>query len=114
MYFFFFSSRRRHTRLVRDWSSDVCSSDLPIATYSENQLIRAEASARSSFASGLTALNSYRAWLAGGGRLNANFDLAANYMYDPYVEADFASGGMENADGLTKENALLQIGRAHV
>src|SRR5262249_58284501 len=26
--FFFFSSRRRHTRLVSDWSSDVCSSDL--------------------------------------------------------------------------------------
>src|SRR5687768_17778753 len=28
--FFFFSSRRRHTRCSRDWSSDVCSSDLPI------------------------------------------------------------------------------------
>src|SRR5204863_39639 len=28
-YFFFFSSRRRHTRSLRDWSSDVCSSDLP-------------------------------------------------------------------------------------
>src|SRR2546426_11043720 len=27
--FFFFSSRRRHTRLQGDWSSDVCSSDLP-------------------------------------------------------------------------------------
>ena len=27
-FLFFFSSRRRHTRLVRDWSSDVCSSDL--------------------------------------------------------------------------------------
>src|SRR5206468_8253708 len=26
--FFFFSSRRRHTRSDRDWSSDVCSSDL--------------------------------------------------------------------------------------
>src|SRR5215467_15439290 len=26
--FFFFSSRRRHTRLQGDWSSDVCSSDL--------------------------------------------------------------------------------------
>src|SRR2546429_2492273 len=26
---FFFSSRRRHTRCSRDWSSDVCSSDLP-------------------------------------------------------------------------------------
>src|SRR5699024_11789463 len=29
-YFFFFSSRRRHTRSKRDWSSDVCSSDLTI------------------------------------------------------------------------------------
>src|SRR5215475_14963374 len=28
-FFFFFSSRRRHTRFSRDWSSDVCSSDLP-------------------------------------------------------------------------------------
>src|SRR5436305_14998758 len=28
-FFFFFSSRRRHTRCGRDWSSDVCSSDLP-------------------------------------------------------------------------------------
>src|SRR5690606_39685607 len=27
---FFFSSRRRHTRFSRDWSSDVCSSDLPL------------------------------------------------------------------------------------
>jgi hypothetical protein len=80
----------------------------PIATYSENQLIKAEASARSGFASGLSALNTYRAWLAGGGRLNANFDDDANYMYDAYVEADFASGGMENADGVSKENALLR------
>src|SRR5699024_12214161 len=29
-YFFFFSSRRRHTRSKRDWSSDVCSSDLAV------------------------------------------------------------------------------------
>src|SRR3712207_8923506 len=28
--FFFFSSRRRHTRYWRDWSSDVCSSDLDV------------------------------------------------------------------------------------
>src|SRR3989449_10455662 len=28
IFFFFFSSRRRHTRCSRDWSSDVCSSDL--------------------------------------------------------------------------------------
>src|SRR5437870_13602344 len=30
MFFFFFSSRRRHTRWPRDWSSDVCSSDLNV------------------------------------------------------------------------------------
>src|SRR5207249_5161503 len=29
---FFFSSRRRHTRSKRDWSSDVCSSDLTLAS----------------------------------------------------------------------------------
>src|SRR5438045_7273269 len=28
MFLFFFSSRRRHTRCLSDWSSDVCSSDL--------------------------------------------------------------------------------------
>src|SRR5207249_657093 len=37
--FFFFSSRRRHTRSKRDWSSDVCSSDLDTAelTYEFNR-----------------------------------------------------------------------------
>ena len=29
---FFFSSRRRHTRSLCDWSSDVCSSDLAVGT----------------------------------------------------------------------------------
>src|SRR5690606_40282746 len=32
-YSFFFSSRRRHTRFSRDWSSDVCSSDLENEKY---------------------------------------------------------------------------------
>src|SRR5699024_11887994 len=31
--FFFFSSRRRHTRSKRDWSSDVCSSDLSLQLF---------------------------------------------------------------------------------
>src|SRR5699024_11445640 len=34
--FFFFSSRRRHTRSKRDWSSDVCSSDLVSITTSNS------------------------------------------------------------------------------
>src|SRR5438067_4083084 len=33
LFFFFFSSRRRHTRSKRDWSSDVCSSDLLVAIF---------------------------------------------------------------------------------
>src|SRR2546421_4452694 len=36
--FFFFSSRRRHTRSDRDWSSDVCSSDLAVSA--DNDLSR--------------------------------------------------------------------------
>src|SRR3712207_5335672 len=40
--FFFFSSRRRHTIYWRDWSSDVCSSDLVIERFEEVSLIRGE------------------------------------------------------------------------
>jgi len=81
----------------------------PMVTYFENQLIKAEASARSGgFSSGLNALNSYRAWLNGGGRLNSNYNDATKYKYDAYVDADFANGGMENSDGVTKEVALLR------
>src|SRR3712207_71986 len=35
--FFFFSSRRRHTRYWRDWSSDVCSSDLEVGKENFNK-----------------------------------------------------------------------------
>src|SRR5438034_3207875 len=39
--FFFFSSRRRHTRSLCDWSSDVCSSDLlPHALHSRLNPVR--------------------------------------------------------------------------
>src|SRR5206468_6090726 len=50
-FLFFFSSRRRHTRSDRDWSSDVCSSDLvpkrfsnpgPFAQDWRNALVRGE------------------------------------------------------------------------
>ncbi|WP_332368546.1 hypothetical protein [Spirosoma telluris] len=33
---------------------------------------------------------------------------AGSYKYDPYVAADFAAGGIENADGITDDNALLR------
>src|SRR5207245_5407817 len=37
--FFFFSSRRRHTRCYRDWSSDVCSSDLAWTSVASARLL---------------------------------------------------------------------------
>src|SRR5260370_19717399 len=40
MCFFFFSSRRRHTRFKCDWSSDVCSSDLSLALSANQKLIK--------------------------------------------------------------------------
>src|SRR2546428_1396885 len=39
-FFFFFSSRRRHTRSDRDWSSDVCSSDLAVVGGSGHNRLR--------------------------------------------------------------------------
>ena len=81
-----------------------------MVTYFENQLIKAEAAARTG-GDGLGHLNDYRAWLAGGGRLNATFtDSAglAGIQYDAYVDADFASGGMENSDGVDATTALLR------
>src|SRR5438046_9944719 len=50
---FFFSSRRRHTRLVSDWSSDVCSSDLDPQTV-VFQLKRPQPSLLLMLASGFT------------------------------------------------------------
>src|SRR6266550_6309620 len=41
MLLFFFSSRRRHTRCSRDWSSDVCSSDLAGSLRQKNPAITA-------------------------------------------------------------------------
>ena len=82
---------------------------MPMVTYFENQLIKAEAAARTTgFSSGLSHLNDYRAWLTSGGRLNATFNDSASILYEAYVDADFASGGMENPDGVSAETALLR------
>src|SRR2546427_798236 len=43
LHFFFFSSRRRHTRFDCDWSSDVCSSDLNTGKMIEVNALSSEA-----------------------------------------------------------------------
>src|SRR5690554_7366502 len=48
-FFFFFSSRRRHTRCGRDWSSDVCSSDLPLLKVNCNSASTSAGCASSTF-----------------------------------------------------------------
>jgi hypothetical protein len=79
-----------------------------IVSFEENHLILAEAGARTSgFDTGLGHLNEFRAWLNSGGRLNSNFS-DMPYLYEAYEAADFDSGGMENADGVTSDRALLR------
>src|SRR2546421_1663536 len=55
LFFFFFSSRRRHTRSDRDWSSDVCSSDLSAPTLVGPHILCAE-KARKSHPSACTSI----------------------------------------------------------
>lgn len=82
----------------------------PMVSYQENKLMRAELAVRANnFADGLKELNEYRDWLGRGGYINATTFGRFSKRYAAYAEADFLSGGMENADGsLTKEEALLR------
>ncbi|WP_080059808.1 SusD/RagB family nutrient-binding outer membrane lipoprotein [Spirosoma aerolatum] len=86
------------------------SASFPLVTYQENSLTLAEAALRSGkgFATALGHLNAYRAWLNTGGNINAAYLTAGSYKYEPYVAADFAAGGIENADGISADNALLR------
>lgn len=79
-----------------------------IVSFQENHLILAEAGARTAgFDTGLGHLNEFRAWLNDGGGVNANFqDLA--HVYEAYADEDFEAGGMENADNINKDKALLR------
>src|SRR5207248_4942277 len=71
-FFFFFSSRRRHTRSYGDWSSDVCSSDLLEVTQTATGWIRLRDHALmrmlnftlSTSAVAVTAMFAFAAWLA--------------------------------------------------
>lgn len=78
-----------------------------LVTYEENLLILAEAGLRSrDFQTGLEQLNNFRAFMNNGGYLR-NID-ASQLKYESYTEADFEAGGIENPEGISKENALLR------
>src|SRR5688572_33430478 len=58
--FFFFSSRRRHTRFDCDWSSDVCSSDLWVEALHPDDRERIASEWRSAVARGQTFASEFR------------------------------------------------------
>lgn len=82
----------------------------PLITYQENILTLAESALRNGlgFETALGHLNTYRAFLNSGGYLHSGVISEESFLYEPYVAADFAPGGMENPDGISAENALLR------
>lgn len=84
---------------------------MPLVTLGEMQLIIAETQARlNGLSAGVTAYNTYRQNLNTGysiGRNNNGYGTAP-FSYQPYVDADFQNGGLENADNITPVNAFLR------
>ncbi len=81
---------------------------MQLVSYAENSLILAECAARTvDFTTALNHLNDYRDWLNTGGFLNDAF-ADSTYLYEAYDAADFASGGIENPDGIDDTRALLR------
>jgi hypothetical protein len=71
----------------------------PLITYAENLLIQTEADYRlNGFTAGLNRLNTYRAWMNTGAHVSPTYAVAGTFRYDPYVAADFGTGGVENSN----------------
>lgn len=82
----------------------------PLVTFQENKLTQAEMAIRAgSFINALAYLNEHRAFLnTGGGYINSVTASNFTYKYLPYEEKDFDAGGIENADKIAKNDALLR------
>jgi hypothetical protein len=90
----------------------------PLVTFEENMLIRAESFAKlNNFPEALASLNTLRAYYNTGAQFGPSTAYAdpanggdpdvGGVRYDPYVAADFAPGGIENAAGKAPTDALL-------
>src|SRR5690606_40624829 len=91
---FFFSSRRRHTRFSRDWSSDVCSSDL-----------RTENAAQDLFLAGLVKGTTHLA----AGQEAVAVGASAALREDDYVFATYRGHHHAIARGATPEECLAEL-----
>ena len=82
---------------------------MPLVIYEETLLTLAEAGLRTKgFAEGLLQLNKHRAFMNVRNNLFTPIGTTDTVKYDPYLEADFLPGGMENTGTLTKEKALMR------
>lgn len=81
----------------------------PMVSYEENLLILAEAAARKpDFKTALEHLNGFRSFMNAGGYIDPTYRTRYALKYEPYAEADFAAGGMNNPGTLDKTRALLE------
>ena len=95
---FFFSSRRRHTRCSRDWSSDVCSSDLLLSTTLNSAETTTQNLLDTNFDNG--------GWSGTADGRHGSSVIAAEH--DVYIESSSIS--LRTDASLTEEQ--IQIGRA--
>src|SRR5687768_2962751 len=79
-FFFFFSSRRRHTRCSRDWSSDVCSSDLAQFDGAPPDMTKEPIAVFLEPVSGREDQNRYPSFVTAAGRFSAEGVLPGRYF----------------------------------
>src|SRR5574337_48017 len=109
---FFFSSRRRHTRLSGDWSSDVCSSDLALAVEARNRL-QAEGIPTAVVSMPCWELfdeqdEAYRAAVLGAGTVRVAVEAAARFGWDRYLGIEGGFVGMTGFGASGPADALYE------
>lgn len=106
------TARRQYSYVSGDGEQsggiDDSTTPMKMVSYEETLLIWAECLVRSGDDDGAIAkLNELRQYLNSGTAFNIIND-TDTYMYDDYVLADFQAGGMENADGIDVDRAILR------
>ena len=106
------TARRNYLYISGDGASDngidAALTPMPLVSYEENLLIWAECLVRTGDNQGaIDKLNELRGYLRSGNAFNL-IDVADTYQYDDYVLADFQVAGIENADGIAEDRAILR------
>ncbi|MCB0495405.1 MAG: SusD/RagB family nutrient-binding outer membrane lipoprotein [Cyclobacteriaceae bacterium] len=107
------TARRNFLYINGDGASDngidAADADMPLVSYEENLLIWAECILRvnNDNQGAIDKLNELRGYLRSGNAFNV-VNGGDTYQYDDYVLADFQPGGMENADNIAVDRAILR------